>query len=128
MPMLALVKNSCSPAWNGALKQASSLLAMALASLGLCKPGSRMMNSSPPRRATVSTSRTCSFRRWAMPLSSRSPTGWPRLSLMCLKRSRSRNSTAPLRLDTCEQVSAACRRFSNRARLGRPVSGSWWAW
>ncbi|MNH28841.1 hypothetical protein D3C79_890330 [compost metagenome] len=28
VPMLALVKNSCSPAWNGALKQASSLLAI----------------------------------------------------------------------------------------------------
>ncbi len=52
------------------------------------------MNSSPPMRTTTSSSRTVDRMRVATVLSSLSPVSWPRESLMCLKRSRSRNSTA----------------------------------
>ena len=51
-------------------------------------------NSSPPRRATMSGVRRQSEKRRATTFSSSSPTTWPALSLITLKRSRSRNSTA----------------------------------
>ncbi len=55
------------------------------------------MNSSPPWRAMVSSSRTHSESRRDTWRSSSSPTSWPRVSLMFLKLSRSMNSTATLR-------------------------------
>ena len=51
-------------------------------------------NSSPPRRATVSPSRSTERSRSAMLRSSSSPALWPRLSLTNLKWSRSMNTTA----------------------------------
>ena len=54
-------------------------------------------NSSPPRRATVSPSRTQDSRRCATCCSSKSPMSWPRVSLRVLKLSRSMNSSAPSR-------------------------------
>ena len=53
-----------------------------------------MANSSPLRRATVSPSRTHPRSRCATTCSSRSPAGWPRVSLTSLKWSRSRHRTA----------------------------------
>ena len=52
------------------------------------------MNSSPPKRATVSPGRTRLPAAAATAHEHSSPAAWPRLSLTTLKRSRSRNSTA----------------------------------
>ena len=62
------------------------------------------------------------------PGGARFPTAWPRLSLIALNRSRSRNNTA-----TCLPVrraapSATSRRSRNRTRWGSPVRGSCCAW
>ena len=53
-----------------------------------------IVNSSPPRRVTVSVSRTHCFSRSAVWRSTSSPAAWPTLSLMFLKLSRSTNSSA----------------------------------
>ena len=52
------------------------------------------MNSSPPMRTTTSSARMVARMRCATVFRSLSPVSWPRESLTCLKRSRSRNSTA----------------------------------
>ena len=64
------------------------------ASSARCKSSRITTNSSPPRRATVSSSRTVRVSRSATRRSTASPTGWPRLSLIFLKWSRSRNNKA----------------------------------
>ncbi|MNY32444.1 hypothetical protein D3C86_1666600 [compost metagenome] len=46
---------------------------------------------------------------------------------MCLKWSRSRNSSAPRRLWRLSRAICWLRRSINSARLGRLVSGSWYA-
>src|SRR5712692_4838401 len=51
----------------------------------------------------------------------RSPTGWPRLSLIHLKRSRSKNITATLEPGSPRRC-VSCSR--NQVRFGSPVSGS----
>ena len=48
-------------------------------------PGSRMANSSPPTRATVSWRRTVSTSRWLTCLIRSSPAACPRVSLTVLK-------------------------------------------
>ncbi len=63
-----------------------------LAWLGI--PSSKIANSSPPSRATISTSRIQLSSRRAMVIKSWSPIECPRLSLTFLNRSRSRNKTA----------------------------------
>ena len=55
-------------------------------------PDSSTANSSPPRRATVSSGRTASRSRCATICRSRSPVWWPRVSLTSLNRSRSRTN------------------------------------
>ena len=90
-------------------------------------PGITITNSSPPTRETVSPSRTHTRMRLATACSSRSPSWWPSESLMVLKRSRSRKSTAscvPLR---CAWAIACWRRSRSSTRLGSPVSASWCA-
>src|SRR5471032_2380275 len=87
--------------------------AMALASSGVTLPEVTTMNSSPPRRAMVSTSRSSSCRRRATACSSRSPVWWPWVSFIFLKWSRSMNSTAaapPLRRVCQQQVEAQVQR------------------
>ena len=49
---------------------------------------------------------------------------WPRLSLMCLKRSTSMNSTASNPATRLSRRTAPHRRSISSARLGSPVSGS----
>ena len=85
-------------------------------------------NSSPPRRLMVSTRRTQPRRRAATSRRTASPAWWPLWSLIALKRSRSRKSTAKLSRWRRQVASAWCMRSRNRARLGRPVSGSCSAW
>ena len=87
--------------------------------------GSSTTNSSPPRRATVSDSRrTIAASRSATSRSSRSPIGWPSVSLTYLKRSTSISSTLTDALARGAMRSACCSRSVNSARLGRPVSVS----
>ncbi|MFT3980647.1 MAG: hypothetical protein QM687_09285 [Ferruginibacter sp.] len=59
---------------------------------GSTRPGAcvwMMANSSPPRRASVSPEPSISPRRWPTAWIRSSPARWPRVSLTCLKRSRS---------------------------------------
>ena len=88
--------------------------------------GSRMIpNSSPPKRATVSPGRRLVARRWPTAISSRSPTAWPTLSLMTLKRSRSSMITA---IGSASSGRTRDRAWAIRSvrssRFGRPVVGS----
>ncbi len=89
---------------------------------------SRIANSSPPKRAVVSSGRMTARSRSATATSSWSPASWPRLSFTVLKSSRSEKSTetAPW-LRAC-RASACATRSRKRARLARPVSESWKAW
>ena len=59
---------------------------------------SNTTNSSPPSRATTSAARRHSRNRTLISRSRTSPASCPNVSLMTLKRSRSMNSTASLRL------------------------------
>ena len=94
MPMLAADIVSPCARWNGRPKMRSTRSATAIASCSSLMSSHRIANSSPPKRATVSWRRSEWRRRSATATISLSPAGWPRLSLMTLKRSRSRKSTA----------------------------------
>ncbi len=84
-------------------------------------------NSSPPKRATRSSSRTVPIRRSATTCSTESPVSWPWVSFTGLKSSRSTSATvtAPV---------TPSRRWRRAERLPAPVSGSvtasrrsvWW--
>ena len=88
---------------------------------------SRIANSSPPRRASVSPSRRHDSRRRDTAISISSPTRWPRLSFTTLKRSRSRYRIANRPPPRCGCLNSSRRRPSTStksARLRRPVNGS----
>ena len=105
----------------------SILRAVMAASSGCSTSESSTTNSSPPWRLTVSEARTQSTRRLAMDWRSLSPIGCPSESLMCLKPSRSRNSTATFfRWRGAKAIAWLTRSFSSM-RLGRPVRKSCWA-
>ncbi|MNG05824.1 hypothetical protein D3C84_890360 [compost metagenome] len=95
----------------------------ACASSILLRP-TRMQNSSPPKRAIMSSSRRVLRIRSATTLSNWSPAAWPRLSLIRLKWSMSRNITA----SDWRFGSWLCRRWANISvkarRFSRLVSGS----
>jgi hypothetical protein len=81
-------------------------------------------NSSPSKRATTSTSRTCAWRRRANDLRIRFPTSSPRLSLMESNALISRRRRAKgLPLFICATASLSFLR--KYARLGNPVRASW---
>ena len=80
-------------------------------------PSSRIVNSSPPRRAIVSLGAQAARRRWPTCTSSWSPAAWPRLSLTTLKRSRSMNSTA----SSWPQVFAAGQGVGDAVEEQRPI-------
>ena len=98
-PTLASIETSAEPTRNGSSSACSTRSATASASASDSRSSARITNSSPPSRATVSVSRSISARRSETEISRWSPTAWPRLSLIALKRSRSMNSSAigPLR-------------------------------
>ena len=128
MPMLMVTNTSASPSGNGAVATWATRSAMARAWASSAMPSHRMVNSSPPKRATVSPGRMTSWRRLPRATSSRSPASWPSESLMNLNRSRSRNSTA-----TAERLRWVLARAwailsRKNTRLGRPVRASWAAW
>ena len=131
MPMLTVAKTSWPAMVRGSRRTDWIRSATAIASSRSSMSSSRIVNSSPPRRATVSPGRTAVLRAELSSTRRRSPTLWPRLSLTSLKRSTSRNTTAnmplwwPRAMAPCRRASAACRRSMKRARLGRPVRASW---
>ena len=86
---------------------------------------SRMPNSSPPSRASVSPSRKPCCSRVQTWRSSSSPAAWPQVSLTSLNWSRSRNIRACRPLLRSRRSSAICRRYSNSRRLVSPVNASW---
>ena len=93
MPMLQVTVKLSPSSTNG--RAIASITRRAVASAPAASAWwPSITNSSPPRRATVSTWRRHDLMRSATSISTRSPNWWPRLSLMCLKRSRSRNSSA----------------------------------
>ena len=82
----------------------------------------RIANSSPPRRPTMSVGRTWRTMRCATTTRNSSPALWPSVSLISLKRSKSRYITANPRVGSARQRSiAAARQSRKRARLRRPV-------
>ena len=126
MPTDAPLNTSCAPSQNGTRSSSRSRSATLRASPTLATSSSKMVNSSPLRRATVSAGRKQDCRRRATSTSSSSPRTWPRLSLITLKRSTSRTSTE--KLVWCRRFSSArrCSRRSRKsARFGKPVRTSW---
>ena len=112
---------------RGSSKARRSLASTRCASASVSTFSHSTVNSSPARRATVSTWRTAPRMVRAAACSTASPTAWPSLSFTALKPSRSTNTTMQERPLRCARSIASCRRCSNMRRLGRPVSGSWWA-
>ena len=83
-------------------------------------PGRNRANSSPPSRASRSSSRRRPRRRSVNTFSSASPTPWPCVSLTGLKRSRSSMTSAPVRRLRMWWSTSRWK----AVRLSRPVSGS----
>ena len=114
---------------KGCDNDASTLWATEMQACSSATSLSRIRNSSPPTRATVSQSRASSRRRDAALRITTSPTACPNESLMGLNPSRSTNSTAmrsttPSWLLRSSRRVAWARRSSNSRRLGSPVNGS----
>ena len=119
--MLAVRRRSCSPIRCGASNARMILSAQTAASCACTTSASRIKNSSPPCRLTVSELRTQERSLRATERSNSSPIAWPRESLMCLKRSKSMNSSAtelPLR---CARMMACSSRSLNKVRFGTSV-------
>src|SRR6267378_2424187 len=126
MPIDAPLNTSWSASWNGVRNSSCRRSATLLASATLGTSSSRMVNSSPLSRATVSPGRRMVWSLRPTSMSSWSPSTWPRLSLITLKRSMSSTSTE--KLVWCRRFSSArrCSRRSRKsARLGKPVRESW---
>ncbi len=123
--MLADESISLPSSSSGWLNAAVIGAAMRSTSVSLRMPSSRIANSSPPRRATVSDGRVDFTSRCAAACSRRSPASCPSESLTFLKLSRSRNMTATSCCERCASASACSTRFQNRLRLASSVSGSW---
>src|SRR5690554_3324189 len=94
------------------------------AASGPLRPGRTTRNSSPPRRATVLVPRRQLETRLEASISRVSPASWPRVSLMCLKLSRSRNITPTWVSSRRAWAMASFRRSSASMRFGNPVSTS----
>ncbi|MNT52619.1 hypothetical protein D3C72_1896520 [compost metagenome] len=126
--MLQLTATSCSSSITG-----RAMLCLRRSSQATCSPSwsvsiNSTMNSSPPRRATVSISRTRDRRRLATWISNWSPALWPRLSLTTLKRSMSMKASVKRLWLRAARAMAWLMRSLSRLRLGRPVRLSWLAW
>ncbi|MNC20794.1 hypothetical protein D3C75_687570 [compost metagenome] len=128
MPILAVTKNSRFSSTNGRTRLPRMFSATWMARFrAISRVGrgcSSRVNSSPPMRATVSSSSTQASRRRAMSLSMRSPAAWPRESLIGLKRSRSRNISTTQAFCRSACCRALYKRSWNSVRLGRWVRAS----
>jgi diguanylate cyclase (GGDEF)-like protein len=88
-----------------------------------CRPMRTTTNSSPPKRAQMSSRRTADWMRCATALITASPAACPAVSLICLRLSRSQNSR-PVRCPVRRLLRTASSR-SMRVRLfDRPVRPS----
>jgi hypothetical protein len=124
IPMLAETVTRCPPRSTGPASAARTRSAIPVASSTPGDRSTRIANSSPPRRARVSSARTADCSSRPTSRMSWSPAAWPRLSLTALKPSRSRKTTAtspPLR---AVRRSASSSRSVNSARLASPVRTS----
>ena len=95
-----------------------------------CRPGrtgATRMNSSPPRRATVSTSRTAPASTDATDRSTSSPASRPPAALVAAKSSTSKIATETSPPWRPARASSSSRTRANVRWLARPVSGSVWA-
>ena len=128
IPILTLSINSRPSILNGSLNRLSRFSVIACASAASASPPSNTINSSPPRRPTVSPLRTTLRKRTAASIKSLSPVSWPNESLIFLKSSRSRNRTATTSSLRCASFNSCDKRSSARKRLGRSVSVSKCAW
>jgi hypothetical protein len=99
--------------------------ATSVASLAPATSSSITANSSPPRRATVSSGRMQARRLLEIATNNWSPASWPRESLTRLKSSRSTNRIATAFPRRSVRVTACPRRSINSVRFGRSVRGSW---
>ncbi len=95
-----------------------------------CSRGPRAARRTRRRRSArrCRSSGCCSDRRLATSISAASPAPWPRLSLIVLKSSMSRNITPSSRSSRRARPIAWRTRSTNSARLARLVTGSWNAW
>ena len=93
-----------------------------------CTTGSTMtVNSSPPKRTTLSVGRRIDFRRKLAACNSSSPAACPSVSLTSLKPSRSTKRRPSIVPVLFARSSAAGRKLTSQWRFGRPVSSSWFA-
>ena len=94
MPMLAVTNTSPSISATGRAIASAIRSAMSSTVSSLLTLRQRIVNSSPPKRATTPLDPITELSRSATATSRRSPTVCPRLSFTTLNRSTSRNSTA----------------------------------
>ena len=94
MPMLVETKSCCSAKVKGGLRHSRIRSDSCAATLPLLMFSISTTNSSPPRRASVSSDLRHPCKRFATAPSSRSPASWPKESFMYLKLSRSMKRTA----------------------------------
>ena len=87
-------------------------------------PGSSTANSSPPKRAKVSPSRTCAMQARASRRSTSSPARWPCWSLTALKLSMSISATEYAVRSRRLRSTSASRRSMKCRRLEAPVRWS----
>ncbi len=121
MPMLAdrRYRAPCTSTGAVSISSTSAASSSACAWASGVVTGDSTTNSSPPRRATVSSGRSAP-KRAATSTSRASPTRWPAESLTTLKSSRSQNSSASRASPPRFSPSRSC----SRVRLGRPVRAS----
>ena len=125
IPMLTLAKVSDSPRRKGRPSSPWMRSATRVASAGARRESSKTMNSSPARRARVSSGLTQRSMRRASSHRSWSPAACPRLSLTYLNRSTS-TKRRPQASSGWRRARARARRRRSRSkvRLGNPVSAS----
>mmetsp|Transcript_1043 Transcript_1043/g.2737 ORF Transcript_1043/g.2737 Transcript_1043/m.2737 type:complete len:227 (+) Transcript_1043:1417-2097(+) len=121
-PTLAVTFSGPAAVWKGRDAMASRSRSPRRCSASASACGQTTANSSPPRRTARSTGRSVSRRRSPMPLSTASPTAWPKLSLMRLKWSTS--SSASTGACAAPRCSTRRMRSSKPRRFSRPVSTS----
>ena len=124
MPTLVVTSISLPSITQGTATDLRIFMAIAARSSELLTSVNKMANSSPPNRLTVSVTRATLLILSPTIFNSLSPTRCPNVSLITLKRSRSRNMTATLRCSRSEWAIACVRRSCNIMRLGRPVRKS----
>ena len=86
--------------------------------------GATIANSSPPHRAPTSVTRIVVLIACAAVRSTRSPTAWPRSSLICLSPSMSINRRESGELDRRARRHSSRKRVWNARRFAKSVSGS----